>query len=207
MPVGVRCPRSAVRRVSLFALIVAAVAVSASAQNQGAAGSSSGRGAAGGGLLWEVATQHYDTQIDSWLDKGLLWNVYGWAFVGGRVAIGGEMTTLAARRSETWRFSKKDLVIHAIVRVRAVRGRRVSFDLVGGAGPQYHFQDSTDSSSLGGNSYLTFSVGADAPIAVTSHFVVSPFTRLFFLDRERTRYESSTSWRSFTAGVSAGVQW
>jgi hypothetical protein len=64
--------------------------------------------------------------------------------------------------------------------------------------------------SQGGNdyNYWMLAFGADAPIPVAPHFVVSPFTRLYFLrGYPQSRGEQSSAQTAFAVGVTAGVKW
>jgi len=159
---------------------------------------------------------------------GPLWFVYGSVFVAPRVALGVELATLGSQEATDQyavvggptiltQHSEAASAIYGVIRVRAVKSTRVDLDFLAGLGRQNAHYDYTVTSSApgavpaqGGNeyNYWMYALGADAPISIAPHVVVSPFTRVYLLRRyTQTREETSSGFAAFAVGVTAGVKW
>ena len=220
------------RGVSSFlgcVLLLSCVPDRSSGQTAAAAPSPAGHGSAGGGLILGATADEAnrvrfpDTSGDG--DQGSLWVLSGHVFVSRHVAVGMEYVTLGTVNGRTdpvccvMLDSENERVIYGTGRFSSARPGRVNLDLVGGVGilSQHRRTSVSDRWNPGVAATVTvddredpcFVLGADVPIRIASHFVVSPIVRLYFLERKTidTLTVTATSPRRLVFGVTAGVKW
>jgi len=201
-----------------FALFLLFASSQASGQTAASAASSVGHGSAGGGVFIDLSGD--DARLGSHDGVvGPLWFVYGSVFVAQRVALGVELATLGSQEAATGvsQHSEAASAIYGVIRVRAVQSTRLNLDVVGGLGRQNAHSDYTVTSSASGAAllqvvndynYWMYALGADAPISVAPHFVVSPFARVYLLSGwPQSPQALSREFTAFAVGVTAGVKW
>jgi hypothetical protein len=221
MPARVATVRRRIRTPVLVASVVLSCAsVRAFGQTTVNAASPVGHGSAGAGVFVDLTgdANRVGSQDGTVIP---LWMAYGWVFAAPRFSVGAEFVTLgttetnnsSASTKVVTRTTDRSSAFYGVGRFRAISATRLNVDVVGGMGFQrtaVSLEEITPTPTefpFDSELHLTYVVGADAPISVSRHFLVSPFARLYFLRGKGNRSEASTSSTAFAVGVTAGVAW
>jgi len=216
-------------RVALLLAALIVIPVPLFAQNKDLPASPVGHGSAGGGIFFAATTDEAsrvrfpDTGSDS--DQGARWLIYGSVFVARHFAVGMEyapLGTVIGRYDAVCCVmvdSEEESVLYGTGRFSTNRPGRLNLDVVGGIGVLFQHRETSGNLRFGPSSAATAAVddrtdlclvlGADVPISVAPHVVVSPIARLYFLDRKTidTANVTASSSTRFMVGVIAGVKW
>jgi hypothetical protein len=199
------------------------------AQTKTPATSPAGHGSAGGGVFFAAThdeahrVRFPDASSDS--AEGPRWLVYGSVFVARHISVGLEYAPLGTvhGRSDTLccisTDAEEESVLYGTGRYSTHKPGRFNLDVVGGVGilvqhreTSFHFRFAPSSAAtvtVDDRTDWCLVLGADAPISVAPHVVVSPIARVYFLSRKtiETLDVTASSATRFMLGLTAGVKW